>query len=46
MLSKGDEYPLHQTPEPMAVSGGNRNFYDAILGQDGISIRSRSPATI
>ncbi|HEY9091279.1 hypothetical protein [Parasphingorhabdus sp.] len=28
MLSKGDEYPLHQTPEPMAVSGGNRNFYD------------------
>lgn len=28
MLSKGDDYPLHQTPEPMAVSGGNRNFYD------------------
>ena len=28
MLTKGDEYPLHQTPEPMAVSGGNRNFYD------------------
>jgi len=28
MLTKGDDYPLHQTPEPMAVSGGNRNFYD------------------
>jgi hypothetical protein len=28
MLTAGDEYPLHQTPEPMAVSGGNRNFYD------------------
>ena len=28
MLTKGDEYPLHQTPEPMAISGGNRNFYD------------------
>ncbi|MEP2102443.1 MAG: hypothetical protein ABJP02_00055 [Parasphingorhabdus sp.] len=28
MLSKGDDYPLHQTPEPMAVSGDNRNFYD------------------
>ena len=28
MLTKGDEYPLHQTPEPMALSGGNRNFYD------------------
>jgi len=28
MLTRGDDYPLHQTPEPMAVSGGNRNFYD------------------
>lgn len=28
MLTKGDDYPLHQSPEPMAVSGGNRNFYD------------------
>lgn len=28
MLSKGDDYPLHQTPEPMAVSGTDRNFYD------------------
>lgn len=28
MLTKGDDYPLHQTPEPMAVSGGDRNFYD------------------
>ncbi|WP_417596033.1 hypothetical protein [Parasphingorhabdus sp.] len=28
MLTEGDEYPLHQTPEPMALSGGNRNFYD------------------
>lgn len=28
MLTLGDDYPLHQTPEPMAVSGDNRNFYD------------------
>ncbi len=28
MLTKGDEYPLHQTPEPMAWSGSDRNFYD------------------
>ncbi len=28
MLTRGDDYPLHQTPEPIAVSGGNRNFYD------------------
>jgi hypothetical protein len=28
MLTKGDDYPLHQTPEPMAYVGGNRNFYD------------------
>ncbi|QLC22402.1 hypothetical protein HFP51_09560 [Parasphingopyxis sp. CP4] len=28
MLTKGDDYPLHQTPEPMAVSGADRNFYD------------------
>ena len=28
MLTKGDEYPIHQTPEPVAVAGSDRNFYD------------------
>lgn len=28
MLSWGDEYPIHQTPEPVAYSGSDRNFYD------------------
>jgi hypothetical protein len=28
MITKGDDYPLHQTPEPIAYTGGNRNFYD------------------
>lgn len=28
MLTKGDDFPLHQTPEPMAVSGAECNFYD------------------
>jgi hypothetical protein len=28
MLSKGDDFPLHQTPEPIAYSGTDRNFYD------------------
>lgn len=28
MLTKGDDYPLHQSPEPMAFAGGDRNFYD------------------
>ncbi len=28
MLTKGDEYPLHQTPEPIAFAGTDRNFYD------------------
>jgi hypothetical protein len=27
-LSKGDDYPIHQTPEPIAYSGTDRNFYD------------------
>ena len=27
-LSKGDDFPLHQTPEPIAYSGTDRNFYD------------------
>ena len=27
-LSKGDEYPLHQTADPVAYSGTDRNFYD------------------
>ncbi|MBE8191313.1 MAG: hypothetical protein HAW64_03740, partial [Alphaproteobacteria bacterium] len=28
MLTPADDYPLHQTPEPFAFSGGDRNFYD------------------
>ncbi|MXP46699.1 hypothetical protein GRI43_04725 [Altererythrobacter luteolus] len=28
VLSKGDEFPIHQTPEPVAYSGTDRNFYD------------------
>lgn len=28
MITTGDEYPIHQTPEPIAVSGTDRNFYD------------------
>lgn len=28
MLSWGDDYPIHQTPEPVAFSGSDRNFYD------------------
>jgi hypothetical protein len=28
MLTKGDDYPIHQTPDPVAYSGSDRNFYD------------------
>ena len=28
MLTKGDDFPLHQTSEPIAYSGTDRNFYD------------------
>jgi hypothetical protein len=28
MLTKGDDYPVHQTPEPIAFAGTDRNFYD------------------
>lgn len=28
MLTKADDYPIHQTPEPMAFAGSNPNFYD------------------
>ena len=28
MLTKGDDYPIHQTPDPVAFSGTDRNFYD------------------
>ena len=27
-LTRGDDYPIHQTPEPIAYSGTDRNFYD------------------
>ncbi len=37
MLSKADDYPIHQTPEPIAYSGTDRNFYDRYFfcGQKG-----------
>ena len=28
MLTKGDDFPLHQSSEPMAFAGTDRNFYD------------------
>ena len=28
MLTAADDYPIHQTPEPIAFSGTDRNFYD------------------
>ncbi|MGY6552111.1 MAG: hypothetical protein ACXIT4_09505 [Erythrobacter sp.] len=28
VLSRGDDYPIHQTPDPIAYSGTDRNFYD------------------
>ncbi|WP_338424398.1 hypothetical protein [Sphingopyxis kveilinensis] len=28
MLTKGDDYPLHQSAEPIAFAGTDRNFYD------------------
>ena len=31
MLTKGDDFPLHQTAEPIAYSGTDRNFYDLSL---------------
>lgn len=27
-LTRGDDYPIHQTPEPVAYAGTDRNFYD------------------
>jgi hypothetical protein len=27
-LTRGDDYPIHQTPEPIAFAGTDRNFYD------------------
>ena len=28
MLSKADDYPIHQTPDPVAFAMSDRNFYD------------------
>jgi len=28
MLTRGDDFPLHQTSEPIAFAGTDRNFYD------------------
>ena len=28
MLTKADDFPIHQTAEPVAYAGTDRNFYD------------------
>jgi hypothetical protein len=28
VLTRGDDFPIHQTPEPIAYAGTDRNFYD------------------
>jgi hypothetical protein len=28
MITKGDDYPVHQTSDPIAYAGSDRNFYD------------------
>lgn len=28
VLTKGDDFPLHQTPDPICYAGTDRNFYD------------------
>lgn len=28
MLTKADDYPIHQTADPIAIAGTDRNFYD------------------
>ncbi|MBB5685873.1 hypothetical protein [Sphingobium boeckii] len=28
MLTQADDFPIHQTPEPIAYAGSDRNFYD------------------
>ena len=28
MITEGDEYPIHQTADPVAIAGTDRNFYD------------------
>ncbi len=33
MLSKADDYPVHQRPEPIATAGTDRNFYDRYFFQ-------------
>lgn len=42
MLTHADEYPIHQTPEPIAYSGTDRNFYDRYFF-NGYDIRQAEP---
>lgn len=39
MITQADDYPIHQTPEPIAYAGTDRNFYDRYFfngyGRDG-----------
>lgn len=42
MLTHADEYPIHQTPEPIAYSGTDRNFYDRYFF-NGYDIRQVEP---
>ena len=34
MISKGDDFPIHQLPTPVAEVGTERNFYDRYFLMD------------
>ena len=40
VLTKGDDFPIHQTSEPIAYSGTDRNFYDRYFF-NGYALRGR-----
>ncbi len=51
MLTKADDYPIHQTADPIAAVGtSDRNFYDRYFfngyGRDGERISPRRSAAI
>lgn len=47
MLTRADDYPIHQTSEPIAYSGTDRNFYDRYFfnGYDLPAVQSGSAAS-
>ncbi len=44
MLTRVDDYPIHQTPAPIAYAGTDRSFYDRYFFNGQLAVGPHAPS--